>query len=81
MRRRLFVLPAARDDIAAAANWYDASRPGLGTTFLDSIDALLQRIAGSVLHGVFTFHRARKIRDAARTLELPGLARVYLKSK
>jgi len=45
MRRRLFVLPAARDDIAAAANWYEASRSGLGTTFLDSIDELLQRIA------------------------------------
>ena len=45
MRRSLFALPAARDDIAAAANWYDASRPGLGTTFLDSIDELLQRIA------------------------------------
>ena len=45
MRRRLFVLPAARDDIAAAANWYDASGPGLGTTFLDSIEELLQRIA------------------------------------
>ena len=45
MRRRLFVLPAARDDIAAAANWYDTSRPGLGANFLDSIEELLQRIA------------------------------------
>ena len=45
MKRRLFVLPAARDDIAAAARWYDASRPGLGATFLDSIEELLRRIA------------------------------------
>jgi toxin ParE1/3/4 len=45
MRRRLFVLPAARDDIAAAANWYDSSRSGLGATFIDSIDELLRRIA------------------------------------
>ena len=41
---------------------------------------LLERLQ-KVVTPFFTFHRARKIRDVARTLELPGLARVYLKSK
>jgi plasmid stabilization system protein ParE len=45
MRRSLFVLPAARDDIAAAAAWYDTSRPGLGLTFLNTVEELLGRIA------------------------------------
>ena len=45
MSRCLFVLPAARDDIAAAANWYEAGRSGLGADFLDSIEELLLRIA------------------------------------
>ena len=45
MRRSLFVLPSARDDIAAAAAWYDASRTGLGLTFLNTIEELLGRIA------------------------------------
>lgn len=47
MNRRLFLLPAARDDIAAAAAWYEANRPGLGTAFLDRTNELLQRIAES----------------------------------
>jgi hypothetical protein len=50
----------------------------LEVTFV-AVDPLerLQKVVTSF----FTFHRARKIRDVARTLELPGLARVYLKSK
>ena len=45
MRRPFFVLPAARDDIAAAAHWHDSGRSGLGEDFLDSIEELLLRIA------------------------------------
>ena len=45
MSRRLFLLPAARDDIAAAAAWYASGRSGLGWTFLERIEELLRRIA------------------------------------
>ena len=44
MSRRLFVLPAAQDDIAAAAAWYDLERSGLGRDFLERIDGLLQQV-------------------------------------
>ena len=44
MSLRLFVLPAAQDDIAAAAAWYDSGRSGLGPAFLERIDELLQRL-------------------------------------
>jgi hypothetical protein len=52
MSRRLFVLPAAQDDIAAAAAWYDSGRSGLGLAFLGRIDegnrALLLSYGSSV---------------------------------
>jgi plasmid stabilization system protein ParE len=45
MSRRVFVLRAAQDDIAAASSWYEARRPGLGAAFLESVDGLLKRVA------------------------------------
>jgi plasmid stabilization system protein ParE len=45
MSRRLFVLPAAQDDIAAAAAWYESMRRGLGLALLEKVDELLQRVA------------------------------------
>jgi plasmid stabilization system protein ParE len=41
----IHVLPAARDDIAAAAAWYESRRPGLGSAFLTRIDELLRRVS------------------------------------
>jgi plasmid stabilization system protein ParE len=36
--------PAAEDDLHDAAAWYDAQQPGLGDTFLRSVEASLARI-------------------------------------
>jgi toxin ParE1/3/4 len=47
MSRRLFLLPSARDDIAAAAAWYASSRSGLGRDFLEKIDDLFLRVVGA----------------------------------
>ncbi len=44
MSRRLFLLPGAQDDIAAAAAWYASSRSGLGRAFLAKIDDLFRRV-------------------------------------
>lgn len=44
MSRLVYVLPAARDDIAAAAAWYESRRPGLGVAFLRRVDDVLGRV-------------------------------------
>ena len=41
-RVSLVVRPAARDDIAEAAGWYEERAEGLGTRFLASVDAGLR---------------------------------------
>lgn len=38
---------AAELDVAEAALWYEAQRPGLEEEFLASLDATLERIAGN----------------------------------
>lgn len=45
MNRPVHVLPAARDDVAAAAVWYESRRPGLGSAFLRRVDELLRRVS------------------------------------
>ena len=35
---------AARDDLAAAARWYETQEPGLGRQFLAEVRLILQRI-------------------------------------
>jgi toxin ParE1/3/4 len=40
-RFSLVVRPAARDDIAEAARWYEGRSPGLGARFLAAMDAAL----------------------------------------
>jgi toxin ParE1/3/4 len=37
MNRVLFVRPAAEQDLAAARDWYDEKRAGLGDEFLDAV--------------------------------------------
>ena len=36
--------PAARDDLDAAARWYEAQEPGLGRQFLAEVRLVFQRI-------------------------------------
>jgi plasmid stabilization system protein ParE len=38
------VRPEARADLLDAARWYDGRRPGLGSEFIDAIDAVFVRI-------------------------------------
>jgi plasmid stabilization system protein ParE len=45
----LRILPAVLDDIAEAADWYDAQLPGLGTRFIDSFYAALPELAQNPL--------------------------------
>ena len=44
MSHPVYVLPAARDDIAAAAAWYESRRPGLGAAFLRRVGEVLSRV-------------------------------------
>jgi len=37
----------ARDELLAAASWYDDQRDGLGADFLDAVDEVLARIAAA----------------------------------
>jgi plasmid stabilization system protein ParE len=41
--------PEARDELLAAADWYEDQRRGLGDEFLDAIDAMVERIAAAPL--------------------------------
>jgi len=49
MTPKLTVHPAARTDIAEAAQWYETQRSTLGVGFLDELDRLLARIADNPL--------------------------------
>lgn len=44
-RRGLVLREEAREDVASAAAWYDAQRPGLGTDFVSEARDLFQQIA------------------------------------
>ena len=44
MKYRLEIRSPAQRDILDAVRWYEKERAGLGTRFLDQLDALLERI-------------------------------------
>jgi plasmid stabilization system protein ParE len=47
------LLPEARAEFDAAADWYEQQRPGLGVDFVARVRDVLQRIAGNPqMHGV-----------------------------
>jgi hypothetical protein len=41
--------PEAADELAAAAEWYDAQRAGLGGELLDAIDDAVARLADAAV--------------------------------
>lgn len=41
----IFFLPEARAEFDAAANWYDAQKPGLGAAFINEVEKVLGAIA------------------------------------
>lgn len=49
MSWRLVIDPAARDDIAAARDWYDAQRAGLGDAFVDEVNSSVGRFRNQPL--------------------------------
>lgn len=58
---RLELLPVAREDIANAAEWYDAIRPDLGEQFLHRLDALLARLLEHPLSAPLYFLEYRAV--------------------
>ncbi len=40
----MIIEPAARDELLAAAEWYDDQREGLGGELLEAVDAALRRV-------------------------------------
>jgi toxin ParE1/3/4 len=44
VKRALLILPEALEDLAQAADWYDARRDGLGRELLAVIDAAMQDV-------------------------------------
>jgi plasmid stabilization system protein ParE len=45
----MIVEPDARDDLLAAADWYEDQRPGLADEFLDAISKLLEHVVAEPL--------------------------------
>ena len=45
MKRVLFLRPEAERDLAAARDWYDRQRAGLGDEFVDAIALALRVVA------------------------------------
>ena len=44
MSCRLVVTPAAEDDLLQAYSWYETKQFGLGTLFLESVEAVYERM-------------------------------------
>jgi len=49
MKREVRVLPEAEEELAAAAQWYEERRPGLGVQFVATVDAFVDRVAEAPL--------------------------------
>lgn len=49
MSRDVRIEAAARDELAAAVEWYEEQRPGLGDELLDEVEASLQQISSAPL--------------------------------
>ena len=47
--RRVRILEEAADEAAAAADWYDKEREGLGTEFSDAVNAAIDLIEEDIL--------------------------------
>lgn len=66
MSKRVTLSPAARDELRAAAKWYDDARPGLGLEFLAATRVAVRRIrekpsAGGPVAGVIEEIAARQV--------------------
>lgn len=49
MKRRFRILPEAAAELAAAAEWYESRRSGLGVELIATIDAALEAILATPL--------------------------------
>ena len=49
MKREVRVLPEAEEELAAAAQWYEERRPGLGVQFVATVDAAVESVAQAPL--------------------------------
>jgi toxin ParE1/3/4 len=47
--RPVWILQEAAEEVAAATNWYDRERPGLGTEFSDAVEAAIDLIEEDIL--------------------------------
>jgi plasmid stabilization system protein ParE len=47
MSRQVILRPEAQDDVAAARDWYEQQRAGLGEEFVEVVDDLLARLAAT----------------------------------
>jgi toxin ParE1/3/4 len=56
---RVGVRPEAELDVAIAASWYEAQRPGLGTKFIDEISRTVATLADNPL-------RRREVMEGVR---------------
>lgn len=60
------VEPEAAEDLVAAAEWYEARKPGLGRAFVNAVDRAIERIetlphAGLTVPGVDASLRVRRV--------------------
>ena len=49
MKREVLVLPEAEEELAAAAQWYEERRPGLGVQLVATVDAAVGRVVEAPL--------------------------------
>ena len=52
MTARIQFHPSARDELRAAAVWYERSRAGLGTEFHDEVQQVIDRLASRLVPGM-----------------------------
>ena len=60
MTYRLIVRRQAKADIREAARWYEGQRPGFGRTFVQQIDALLDRVRVNPMQHQVLYRETRR---------------------
>jgi hypothetical protein len=62
MRYNTTILPAAKSDLYAVYNWYEAQKPALGGEFINAVIKLAEELEDSVITHRFFFQPVRYLK-------------------
>lgn len=62
MKPVVIFMPAAREELLAAEDWYETQSAGLGTAFLDEVEATVSRMVSNAYQFPVVFEDLRRAR-------------------